>query len=71
MESINFQSLFTVERKGVDRFGLPSSIVVYAEMFEAVNAIIDPAVLSVFRKYESSIDYFHFSDQYSGYKPSE
>uniref|UniRef100_A0A915Q4V0 PAT complex subunit CCDC47 n=1 Tax=Setaria digitata TaxID=48799 RepID=A0A915Q4V0_9BILA len=64
-------SLFTVERKGVDRLGLPSSIVVYAEMFEAVNAIIDPAVLSVFRKYESAIDYFHFSDQYSGYKPSD
>ncbi|EFO26463.1 hypothetical protein LOAG_02022 [Loa loa] len=64
-------SLFTVERKGVDRLGLPSSIVVYAEMFEAVNAIIDPVILSVFRKYESAIDYFHFSDQYSGYKPSD
>uniref|UniRef100_A0A0R3RU90 PAT complex subunit CCDC47 n=1 Tax=Elaeophora elaphi TaxID=1147741 RepID=A0A0R3RU90_9BILA len=64
-------SLFTVERKGVDRLGLPASIVVYAEMFEAVNAIIDPVVLSVFRKYESAIDYFHFSDQYSGYKPSD
>lgn len=71
MQSQNFQSLFTVERKGVDKLGLPSSIVVYAEMFEAVNAIIDPAVLSVFRKYESAIDYFHFSDQYSGCKPSE
>ncbi|OZC09457.1 hypothetical protein X798_03414 [Onchocerca flexuosa] len=64
-------SFFTVERKGVDRLGLPSSIVVYAEIFEAVNAIIDPAVLSVFRKYENAIDYFHFSDQYSGYKPSD
>ncbi|KAL4003548.1 hypothetical protein ACH3XW_8075 [Acanthocheilonema viteae] len=64
-------SLFTVEKKGVDRLGLPSSIVVYAEMFEAVNAIIDPVVLSVFRRYESAIDYFHFSDQYSGYKPSD
>ncbi|VDO07722.1 unnamed protein product [Brugia timori] len=64
-------SLFTIERKGVDRLGLPSSIVVYAEMFEAVNAIIDPAVLSMFRKYENAIDYFHFSDQYSGYKPSD
>ncbi|EJW88989.1 coiled-coil domain-containing protein 47 [Wuchereria bancrofti] len=64
-------SLFTIERKGVDRLGLPSSIVVYAEMFEAVNAIIDPAVLSMFRKYEGAIDYFHFSDQYSGYKPSD
>ncbi|MCP9259640.1 Coiled-coil domain-containing protein 47 [Dirofilaria immitis] len=64
-------SLFTVERKGVDKLGLPSSIVIYAEMFEAVNAIIDSAILSVFRKYEDSIDYFHFSDQYSGYKPSD
>uniref|UniRef100_A0A8R1U089 PAT complex subunit CCDC47 n=2 Tax=Onchocerca TaxID=6281 RepID=A0A8R1U089_ONCVO len=64
-------SFFTVERKGVDRLGLPSSIVIYAEIFEAVNAIIDPAVLSVFRKYENAIDYFHFSDQYSGYKPSD
>ncbi|VDN06760.1 unnamed protein product [Thelazia callipaeda] len=64
-------SMFTVERKGLDKVGLSSSIVVYAEIFEAVNAIIDPTILSVFRKYESAIDYFHFSDQYSGYKPSD
>lgn len=63
--------MYTVERKGVDRLGLPSSMAVYAEIFEAVNAIVDPAVTSVFRKYENAIDYFHFSDQFSGYKPSE
>uniref|UniRef100_F1L2T6 PAT complex subunit CCDC47 n=1 Tax=Ascaris suum TaxID=6253 RepID=F1L2T6_ASCSU len=64
-------SKFTVERKGVERFGLPSSMAVFAEISEAATAIIDPAVQTVVRRYESAIDYFHFSDQYSGPKPPE
>uniref|UniRef100_A0A914R7Q2 PAT complex subunit CCDC47 n=1 Tax=Parascaris equorum TaxID=6256 RepID=A0A914R7Q2_PAREQ len=65
------QSKFTVERKGVERFGLPSSMAVFAEISEAATAIIDPAVQAVVRRYESAIDYFHFSDQYSGPKPPD
>ncbi|KHN81242.1 Coiled-coil domain-containing protein 47 [Toxocara canis] len=64
-------NVFTVERKGVDRLGLPSSMAVFAEISEAATAIIDPAVQTVVRRYESAIDYFHFSDQYSGPKPPE
>ncbi|VDK49013.1 unnamed protein product [Anisakis simplex] len=64
-------NVFTVERKGVDRLGLPPSMAVFSEISEAATAIIDPTVQNVIRKYEPAIDYFHFSDQYSGPKPPE
>lgn len=63
--------MFTVERKGLERLGLPQSMTVFAEISEAVTAIIDPVVQSVLRKYENAVDYIHFSDQYSGLKPTE
>ncbi|VDD90955.1 unnamed protein product [Enterobius vermicularis] len=64
-------SLFTVERRGQDRFVLPSSMALYAELPEAAATIIDPTVQQVLSKYGTSLDYCHISDQYSGLKPAE
>ncbi|OQV25343.1 Coiled-coil domain-containing protein 47 [Hypsibius exemplaris] len=56
--------LFCPDRKSGDRFGLPSSMNVLAELGESVAAILDQKVLSVLDKYENEVDYLFFSDQY-------
>jgi hypothetical protein len=64
-------STYAVERKGVEKFGLPASFGIYAEISETTLSLIDTSVVQFIKKYEKYIDYFHFSDQYSGAKPQE
>lgn len=60
-----------MERKNVEKFGLPSNYSLFFEIAETVPAIIDSTTQSFIKKYEKYIEYFHFSDQYAGAKPQE
>jgi len=64
-------SIFTTEKKNAKEMGLPASFSVYSEISEATSAMLDPKVISMLTKYESMVEYLHFSDQYSGIKPQE
>jgi hypothetical protein len=63
--------MFTIEKKGSEKLGLPDSFTVFSEIAEATASMIDSAIVSTLKKYEQYIEYIHFSDQYSGLKPSE
>lgn len=63
--------MFTAEKKNADKLGLPASFTVFSEISEATTTMMDPRVTQIINKYEECIDYFHFSDQYSGVKPQE
>ncbi|XP_055328620.1 PAT complex subunit CCDC47-like [Paramacrobiotus metropolitanus] len=57
--------LFCPDRKGGDRFGLPSSFTVLSEIGESIFALLDTKVLAVIEKYEPEMEYMFFSDQYN------
>jgi len=59
-------SLFCTEKKSAEKFGLPKSMQLLSEIPEASNAIFDRQVITAINKYETMIEYLHFSDQYSG-----
>ncbi|KAK3109192.1 hypothetical protein FSP39_025062 [Pinctada imbricata] len=64
-------SQFT-EKKNVDRkVDIPSCFQVMSEIGEATNAILDKKVCQVLQKYESCVEYMHFSDQFAGIKSQE
>lgn len=60
-----------MERKNVEKFGLPSNFLLFFEIAETVPAIIDSTTQNFLKKYEKYIEYFHFTDQYAGAKPQE
>lgn len=64
-------SVYCPERKAGEKFNIPASFQVMSEIGEATSAMLDSKVVSVLNKYGEYIDYIHFSDQYSGAKPTE
>jgi hypothetical protein len=59
------------ERRAADKYDIPGSFFVFSEVPEVANAMLDSKLVSVFKKYPGVIDTIHFSDQYSGPKPTE
>lgn len=64
-------TMYTTEKKNADKQGLPSNFTILSEIAEATANMLDPKVLAAINKYDDCVDYFHFSDQYSGAKPPE
>ncbi|KAE9555030.1 hypothetical protein FO519_001776 [Halicephalobus sp. NKZ332] len=64
-------STYALERKGLDKYGLPSSFGCFSEIGESISGIIDQYVIQKITKYEKYIDLIHISDQYCGAKLQE
>lgn len=63
-------STYVTERKVSEKLVLPSSFAIYAEIAETLS-LIDTGTQQFIKKYEKYIEYFHFSDQYSGAKSQD
>jgi len=59
------------ERKSADKYDIPGSYFIFSEVAEVSNTMLDTKLVSLFKKYPNVIDTIHFSDQYSGPKPTE
>lgn len=64
-------STYCPEKKSAERYGVPENFTMMSEIGEAVGAILDSKLVTILQKYEDSIDYIHFSDQFSGPKLQE
>lgn len=66
------QSTFCPEKKSPEKFGLGSQFVMMNELGEVSSTILgDHKVTAVLNKFPGLVDFFHFSDQYSGPKQPE
>jgi len=59
------------ERRAAEKYGVAGSYFVMSEVAEVASAMLDSKLVSMFKKYPDVIDTVHFSDQYTGLKPSE
>lgn len=59
------------ERKSADKYDIPGSYFIMSEVAEVANAMLDSKLISIMKKYPNVVDTIHFSDQYSGPKPTE
>jgi len=59
------------ERKSADKYDIPGSYFIFSEVHEVSSSMMDMKLISLFKKYPNVIDTIHFSDQYSGPKPTE
>jgi len=59
------------ERKAADKFDIPGSYFMFSEVHEVATSMMDPKLIALFKKYPNVIETIHFSDQYSGPKPTE
>nr|CAG4640984.1 EOG090X08PA [Eulimnadia texana] len=64
-------SVFSPEKKSVEKFGLPSNFVLLNEIGEAASSLLDTRVCSTVNKFPELFDSIHISDQYSGPKLPE
>lgn len=65
-------STFCPEKKSPEKFGLGSQFVMMNELGEVSSTILgDHKVTAVLNKFPGLVDFFHFSDQYSGPKQPE
>ncbi|XP_033106192.1 coiled-coil domain-containing protein 47-like [Anneissia japonica] len=61
---------FCPERRSGEKYGLGASLTVMAEMADLAQGLIDSRITNCLNAYPEMFDYLHFSDQYSGPKPS-
>lgn len=59
------------ERRAAEKYGIQGSYFVMSEVGEIASSMLDAKLVSMFKKYPNVIDTIHFSDQYSGPKPTE
>ncbi|KAL3319183.1 Coiled-coil domain-containing protein 47 [Cichlidogyrus casuarinus] len=59
---------YITEKRGVQHSSLPGSFLLLSEVPEATSAVLTPAICKLITTYENNIEYFHFSDQYTGAK---
>ena len=59
------------ERRPADKFDLPSNYFIMSEVAEVASAMLDAKIVSMFRKFPDVIDTIHFSDQFTGPKPTD
>jgi len=76
-KELNDVMTFCPERKStvLDKYGLnanvSSNFCVMSEIPEVTAAMLDSKMVAVLSKYPEALDSIHFSDQYTGVKPSE
>jgi len=59
------------ERRPADKFDLPANYFIMSEVAEVASAMLDAKIVSMFRKFPDVIDTIHFSDQFTGPKPTD
>lgn len=59
------------ERRSAEKHGVPVNYLVMSEIAEVTAAMLDPKMIAVLNKYENVVDSVHFSDQYTGPKPTD
>jgi len=59
------------ERRPADKFDLPANYFIMSEVAEVASAMLDAKICSMFRKFPDVIDTIHFSDQFTGPKPTD
>lgn len=64
-------SNYCPDKKSAEKYELPSSFQVMSECPEAVSYILDSKVATVINKYDTMVEYLHFSDQYAGPRQPE
>ncbi|XP_066246700.1 PAT complex subunit CCDC47 [Euwallacea similis] len=64
-------SVYCPEKKPGEKFNIPANFQVMSEIGEASSTILDAKIMAVLNKYPEFIDYIHFSDQFSGLKPTD
>ncbi|KAG1694146.1 Coiled-coil domain-containing protein 47 [Nymphon striatum] len=64
-------STFCSEKKSVEKYGLPSNLIMLSELGEVSSAILDSKMIAVINRHPNALDYIHISDQYSGAKVQE
>merc|ERR1719431_613440 len=70
-KEMNDLATYCPERRPADKFDIPGSYFIMSEVAEVASAMLDAKMISMFRKYPDAIDTIHFSDQFTGPKPSE
>lgn len=65
------QSVYSPERRSVEKFGLPSNFSLMYELLEVATSLLDSRIVAVINKYPDIVEYIHFSDQFSGPKQPE
>lgn len=64
-------SVFCPEKRPGEKHNIPSNFSIMSEISEATSAMLDSKISAVLNKYGDMIDYIHFSDQFTGPKPTE
>jgi len=59
------------ERRQAEKYGVEGNYFVMSEVAEIASAMLDSKLVSIFNKFPEIIDTIHFSDQYTGPKPTE
>jgi len=70
-KDMNDLSLFCTEKKGGEKYDVPSCFQVFSEMGEATTALLDRQTKLCLNKFENQVEYIHISDQYSGVKTQD
>lgn len=59
------------KRPAPEKYGIPNSFFVMSEIPEVTAAMLDSKMVAILNKYPEAVDSIHFSDQYTGPKPSD
>eukprot|EP00096_Caligus_rogercresseyi_P009377 TRINITY_DN3176_c0_g1_i1.p1 TRINITY_DN3176_c0_g1~~TRINITY_DN3176_c0_g1_i1.p1 ORF type:complete len:508 (-),score=185.70 TRINITY_DN3176_c0_g1_i1:895-2418(-) len=70
-KEMNDINTYCPERRSVEKYGIPSGYQLMSEIPEASASMLDSRLISLINKYPNAVDSIHFSDQYTGPKPSE
>merc|ERR1719400_576020 len=70
-KEMNDLATYCPERRPADKFDIPGNYYIMSEVAEVASAMLDAKLVSMFRKYPEAIETIHFSDQYTGPKPTD
>ena len=70
-KEMNDINTFCPEKRSAEKYGAPPQFCLMSEIAEVSSAMFDPKMVAILNKYPESIDSIHFSDQFTGPKPTE
>jgi len=70
-KEMNDLATYCPERRPAEKFDIPGNYFIMSEVAEVASAMLDAKMVSMFRKFPDAIDTIHFSDQFTGPKPSD
>lgn len=70
-KEMNDLNTYCPERRPADKFDIPGNYFIMSEVAEVASAMLDAKLMSMFKKYPEAIETIHFSDQYTGPKPTD